>query len=193
MTSSGSCPISPATPPTMIRKASDQVRPLAGRASVPHAGDRMPPGCPVHPPHPERFTDARLRALQRRVMGWRDVMARKPVLAASGESPLSGQPARPGQPRGSSDRIRLGHIEEGLLPHAWEDGPVARSSNAVRPVQGCPAAIIRDSRETSPESDQRSTLGKRECRRQRPAAFCVGGLSWGYAANILFTGANLTR
>ena len=153
MTSSGSCPISPATPPTMIRKASDQVRPLAGRASVPHAGDRMPPGCPVHPPHPERFTDARLRALQRRVMGWRDVMARKPVLAASGESPLSGQPARPGQPRGSSDRIRLGHIEEGLLPHAWEDGPVARSSNAVRPAQGCPAAIIRDSRETSPESD----------------------------------------
>ena len=84
----------------MIRKSSDRVRPLVGRASVPHAGERMPAVCPVHPTHPERFTDSRLRGSQRSVTGCPDVMARKLVHAASGESPLSCQPARPGQTLG---------------------------------------------------------------------------------------------
>ena len=38
--------------------------------------------------HPERFSDAQLRTLQRRVKEWRGVMAKKPVYAACAEPVL---------------------------------------------------------------------------------------------------------
>ena len=69
----------------MIRKASERVRPPVGRASVIPAGARMSPGCPGHSPPPGRFTGTQLRALQRRVKDWRDIMAKRLVYAASDE------------------------------------------------------------------------------------------------------------
>ena len=61
------------------------VRPLVGRASVPPAGARISVGCRGHSGHPGRFSDAQLRALQRRVEDWHSFLAKKLAYAASDE------------------------------------------------------------------------------------------------------------
>ena len=94
-----------------------------------------------------------LRALQRRATGIPDVMARKLVHAASGESPLSGQPARPGQTLGSSPRIHPCHLDVGLRPQAWEDVPVARSFNVDLSRLELQGTAMRDCCGTSPGND----------------------------------------